>query len=120
MRTAPPEQFEMRAQLEGTLNWTCPHCAHLNRNKLTAGRWTVWCANLFCKRSYIFGLSYYRPEPGNAADRPGDPPDGIILDAIATDQPPTIADRTHDTEPMPTVPPQGYRKPFTPVHHAKP
>lgn len=113
------DRFPVFIQIAGIVTWTCPRCGRVNRHRLAPGQFGIRCRGSHCRRAAVLGFLYYTPiqaGPIGGLNLPGDPPDGLILDAL-----PDQVDAAEQTssEPMLQAQYAGDRKPYAPVHRVK-
>lgn len=68
-----------RARTQGTEDWICPKCGHMNRSCLQKAQWKYQCHNGKCNKIWGFGRIFYDLsvlQKGSARELP---PEDIIF-----------------------------------------
>jgi hypothetical protein len=48
------------ARVQGSMEWCCPNCGHLNRSSLHCkNSWRIRCNGSDCRRAFTVGLTFY-------------------------------------------------------------
>ena len=48
------------ARVQGSMEWCCPNCGHLNRSSLHyKNSWRIRCNGSDCRRAFAMGLTFY-------------------------------------------------------------
>jgi hypothetical protein len=49
------------ARIQGSMQWCCPFCGHLNRSSLHyKNSWRIRCSGSDCRRAIAVGVTFYR------------------------------------------------------------
>jgi hypothetical protein len=53
------------ARVQGSMEWCCPKCGHLNRSSLHyKNSWHIRCNGSDCRRAFAIGLTFYSMASG--------------------------------------------------------
>ena len=54
-----PAPHQLRARMQGMLEWTCPWCGTFNRQRMNHLSWRVRCGGERCRRWFAHGHVFY-------------------------------------------------------------
>lgn len=71
--------FPFRANIVGSVSFTCPYCGHDTRFRLLPGRWRMYCRNKRCNRVLTLGIHACSPVQGPLSAKEGRMPADWLL-----------------------------------------